>query len=268
MAAGAGGGLHHAAEAQIDASTFASNSAATGGAIYNDGAQLLAQNSTIVGNSGEPAIHNDLNASTTLSYVTLIAQTAAVGGEPSEVSLEGTSIRGGCDEGLEYSSLGGNAESPGTSCFEEGDTDITGLTTLGLFVLGDYGGSTPTAPPKLTSPLIDLAEECSLTGRPARSLAPGNAGRVAKAHAIREPQRSSRQGIESSLVSVDSFELENPRRLGPHRRLTPTCAFVLSTSPGGEKFVRWQSARVRQTLPTVRIRITYESPIDIRFSDS
>ena len=205
-AGGDGGGLRHLAIASVASSTFVGNSATRGGAIFNAGARLVAQNSTIVGNSGEPAIYAAMDSSNSLTFVTLIAEAIAVGGDTSDVGFLGTAIRGACTEGPDYQSLGGNSESPGATCFEQTDDDLVDLGSLDLFVLGDYGGPTATAPPKLTSELIDVASDCPIAVDQrglARPASPDGGGGACDSGAAEVQQA----GIESSLVSVDDFEL-------------------------------------------------------------
>jgi len=146
-------------------SLVAGNTAgANGGGIANAG-MLSVQNTTITGNTAGQfggGLFSSFNPAN-LTHVTLAGNSAGLGNAiynfQSHVTNANTLIAGDCDgaPGSSYLSLGGNLESPGTSCGLSDPTDRRGVANPMLAPLADNGGETRTLALLPGSPAIDGA---------------------------------------------------------------------------------------------------------------
>ncbi|MDJ0867493.1 MAG: choice-of-anchor Q domain-containing protein [Myxococcota bacterium] len=151
-----GGGVYNGATGTltIESSTLHSNgtnSAGSGGGIYNTGGTVTATNSTIsmnfAGTGGAVAADGEV----TLESVTVADNVATTGGwgldssSGSLVFLGNTLLDDGCS-GLFFVSMGGNMEVAGNTCSLGQPTDRVAVpdASVNLSLLGDHGGPTPT----------------------------------------------------------------------------------------------------------------------------
>jgi predicted outer membrane repeat protein len=161
-----GGAINHSGLLRIERSTFTENQGFnSAGALWIDGC-LLARNATFTRNrAGDegPAIRFGSGATALLDQITVTENTGSV-------AAGGITIDDGALVHLKNSILAGNASNsvdPGQDSNLEGvfastSGSLIGVGLPGLLPLGDYGGLTPTMPPSVASPAIDLGVGQSL----------------------------------------------------------------------------------------------------------
>lgn len=128
--------------AEIRNSTFAANEARFGGAVW------VAP-----------------GASATFAHVTAADNLASAGASlfaEGNATVLASLFAGGCAGSGFIASVGGNLESPGTSCGFTQPSDQQGIADPELLPLGEYGGPNPTMPPLPGSPARDALAFCVL----------------------------------------------------------------------------------------------------------
>jgi hypothetical protein len=140
-----------------DCALYVNQGGERGGAIYNRGAVVTLNHCTLTGNkgdySGNPVgvIEQEISGSLTINHCTVVGNTVGI--------TDGISVYSG-SLSLFNSLVAGN----GNDLALFGGTFANkGINLIGgdprLLLLGDYGGPTPTMPPRLDSPALDAGSD-------------------------------------------------------------------------------------------------------------
>jgi CSLREA domain-containing protein len=172
-----GGLLFSSGTATIEGTTFQGNIAGVRGGGFYRGATQIAErtqliNSTVVENHAGIGGGVYVAASGPFDFIhtTIAGNTSAQSGSGADweggqrISFYSTLIADNNCGRPNLNTNGHNMEGPSSTCFLPGG-DLTGVADVGLGVLGDYGGPTPTLPLLPGSPAVDaaLTDDCPQT---------------------------------------------------------------------------------------------------------